>query len=220
LTFEIFFYSTLIYMYMKYLKVFEEYNKNSHLIIVDVQRSFKKYFTDNYLKQLKEYAKGFENVYQIWDNHVQGPNVDKDYLYDKNPDIPNINDIYDFPNEKLRIEKRYNYDVNADFYKKILDTETYQEIKQKERDNKLKRGDTFKTTEDTIIVYVGNNHKWYHVPVKLYRLFQKLKGQHVVIVGGSDNECLLDIEVAAKALGVDLVTNDNYVYSASHCPIQ
>ncbi len=205
---------------MKYLKVFEEYNKNSHLIIVDVQRSFKKYFTDNYLKQLKEYAKGFENVYQIWDNHVQGPNVDKDYLYDKNPDIPNINDIYDFPNEKLRIEKRYNYDVNADFYKKILDTETYQEIKQKERDNKLKRGDTFKTTEDTIIVYVGNNHKWYHVPVKLYRLFQKLKGQHVVIVGGSDNECLLDIEVAAKALGVDLVTNDNYVYSASHCPIQ
>jgi predicted double-glycine peptidase len=205
---------------MKYLKVFEEYNDNSHLIIVDVQKSFKKYFTDNYLKQLKEYAKEFEDVYQIWDNHVQGPNVDKDYLYDKNPDIPNINDIYDFPNEKLRIEKRYNYDVNADFYKKILDTETYQEIKQKESNNKLKRGDTFKTTEGTIIVYVGNNHKWYHVPVKLYRLFQKLKGQHVVIVGGSDNECLLDIEVAAKALGVDLVTNDNYVYSASHCPIQ
>lgn len=205
---------------MKHLKIFEDFKDKSHLIIVDVQKSFKKYFTDNYLKQLKAYAEGFENVYQLWDNHVQGPNVDRDYLYEPKPDIPDINDIYDFPNEKLRIEKRYNYNVTADFYKKILDDKTYQEMKEKEKNNSMKRGDFFKTTEGTIIVYIGNNHRYYHVPVKLYNLFRKLKGEHVVIVGGSENECLLDIEVAAKALGVQLVTNDNYVYSATHCPIK
>lgn len=205
---------------MKHLKIFEDFKDKSHLIIVDVQKSFKKYFTDNYLKQLKAYAEGFENVYQLWDNHVQGPNVDRDYLYEPKPDIPDISDIYDFPNERLRIEKRYNYNVTADFYKKILDDKTYQKMKEKERNNSMKRGDFFKTTEGTIIVYIGNNHRYYHVPVKLYNLFRKLKGEHVVIVGGSENECLLDIEVAAKALGVQLVTNDNYVYSATHCPIK
>ena len=41
---------------------------------------------------------GFENVYQIWDNHVDGKNVDKDYLYDERPDIPIHDDIYYFPN--------------------------------------------------------------------------------------------------------------------------
>lgn len=204
---------------MRHLKIFEEYQKKSHLIIVDVQKSFKKYFTDNYLKQLKEYAKDFENVYQLWDNHVQGPNVDKDYLYEPKPEIPNINDIYDFPNEKLRIEKRYNYNVDADFFKKILSDKTYKLMKNKENDGSMKRGDIFETTEGTIIVYIGNNHRYYHVPIKLYNLFKKIKGEHVVIVGGSENECLLDIEVAAKSLGVQLVTNDDYVYSATHCPI-
>ena len=205
---------------MRYIKIFEEFEEKSHLIIVDVQASFKKYFTDNYLTQLKDYAKKFDNVYQIWDNHAQGKNVDKDYLYEPKPEIPDIKEIYDFPNEKLRIEKRYNYDVDADFYKKILDAETYKKMKEKEKNNSMKRGEMFATTEETIIVYIGNNHRYYHVPIKLYKLFKKLKGEHVVITGGANFECLLDIQVTAEALGVDLVTNKNFVYSASHCPIK
>lgn len=205
---------------MRYLQLFEKFNNNHHLIIVDVQKSFKKFFTDNYLKKVKEYASTFENVYQIWDNHAQGKNVDKDYLYDESPDIPNISEIYDFPNEKLRIEKRYNYDVDADFYKKILDKKTYQEVKQKEDSKSLKKGDYFKTTEGTIIVYIGNNHVWYHVPIKLYKLFLKLKGKQVTIIGGADNECLTDIETAAKSLGVNVIENKDYIYSASFCPIK
>ena len=205
---------------MRHLRLFEQHTRNKHLLIVDVQRSFKKYFTDKYLDELKKYASSFENVYQIWDNHVQGPNVDKDYLYDDRPDIPEIDDIYDFPNEKLRIEKRYNYDVDADFYRRILDTETYRKMKEKEESGGLKRGDTFATTEGTILVYIGNNHVWYHVPKKLYNLFRRLKGQEIVIVGGSMGECLLDVETAATSLGVRFVTNKQYVYSATHCPIK
>ncbi len=205
---------------MRYLKIFEEYQKKSHLIIVDVQKSFKKYFTDNYLVQLKEYAKDFENVYQLWDNHVQGPNVDKDYLYEPKPEIPNIDDIYDFPNEKLRIEKRYNYNVDADFFKKILSDKTYKLMKNKENNGSMKRGDIFETIEGTIVVYIGNNHRYYHVPIKLYNLFKKIKGEHVVMVGGSDNECYTDIETAAKSLGVLIKREPKFIYSATNCPIK
>ena len=214
---------------MKHIKIYQDFHlyesekpkeQNSHLIIVDVQASFKKYFTDNYLKQLKEYAKGFENVYQLWDNHVQGSNVDKDYLYEPKPDIPDINDIYDFPNEKLRIEKRYNYDVDADFYKKILDEQTYQKMKQAEDNRTIKRGDIFRTTEGTIIVYIGNNHRYYHVPIKLYKLLKKLKGKHVTMVGGSDGECYTDIETAAKSIGVLAKREPKFIYSATNCPIK
>ena len=109
---------------MKFIKTFESYNADT-LIIVDVQKSFKKYFSEMYLNELKKYCKNFQNVYQLWDNHVDGKNVDKDYLYDETPDIPVHKDLYHFPNQKELIEKRYNYDVDADFYKKILDKEVY-----------------------------------------------------------------------------------------------
>lgn len=205
---------------MLHLKLFEEYNDNKHLIIVDVQKSFAKFFTKAYVEKLKQYAGTFTNVYQIWDNHSQGPNVDKDYLYDENPHVPKIDDIYKFKEGEIRIEKRYNYQVDADFYKKILDKKVYKEIKNREENNSLKRGDYFSTTEGTIIVYIGNNHQWYHVPKKLYDLFQTLKGQNVTLVGGSDGECLADIEITAKSMGVKVNRNENYIYSASSCPIK
>ena len=107
---------------MKFLKTFESYNGDT-LIIIDVQRSFKKYFSEMYLNELKKYCSNFQNVYQLWDNHIDGKNVDKDYLYDETPVIPIHKDLYHFPNQKELIEKRYNYNVDADFYKKILDKE-------------------------------------------------------------------------------------------------
>jgi hypothetical protein len=204
---------------MIYIKLFETFNKKENLLIVDVQKSFSKYFTKAYLEKLKEYASQFENVYQIWDNHSQGPNVDKDYLYEEDPHIPNIDDIYDFPKEKDRIEKRYNYQVNADFYKNILDKETYNTLKQKEENKSLKRGDIFKTTEGTILVYIGNNHVYFHCPIKLYQLFESIKGKEIILVGGSFGECLLDIETTAKSMGVKTIQNKDYIYSASYCPI-
>jgi hypothetical protein len=206
---------------MRHLKIYEDFNKgNGILIIVDVQHSFKKFFTDNYLKELNKYCLKFNKVYQIFDNHVDGKNPDKDYLYDSDPDIENKSDLYTFNNQVDLIEKRYNYDVDADFYKKILDDEIYNDIKNKEKNKSLKRGDFFPTTGGTIIVYIANNHQWFHIPKKLYDIFLTLKGKDVTIVGGSDQECYLDIEVSGKILGVNVKRNNNYIYSASFCPIK
>jgi hypothetical protein len=205
---------------MKYIKLFENFSKNRILIIVDVQKSFKKFFTDNYLNQLNNYCNKFDKVYQIFDNHHEGKNPDKDYLYDINPDIENVDDLYKFNNQVDKIEKRYNYDVDADFYKKILSEDTYNTIKEKESNNTLKKGNYFNTTEGTIIVYIGNNHQWFHCPIKLYDLFKSIKGEEIVIVGGASSECIEDVMVCAKALGLKILKNDRYIYSAKNCPIK
>jgi hypothetical protein len=205
---------------MKYIKKFENYKDDSTLIIVDVQKSFKKFFSEMYIHKLKEYCNQFSNVYQIWDNHHHGKNVDKDYLYDKDPEIPIDKDLYHFPNQKELIEKRYNYDVDADFYKRILDKEVYNDIKQKEDNKTIKKGDLFKTKEGTAIVYIGNNHKWFHIPIKLYNLFLELKGKEITIVGGSDSECLEDVYITGISMGVEIKRDHRYIYSANHCPIK
>lgn len=205
---------------MTYIKKFESFQNESILIIVDVQKSFRKYFSEMYLNELKKYCKTFKFVYQIFDNHVDGKNVDKDYLYNDDPEIPIHNDLYYFPNQKDIIEKRYNYDVDADFYKKILDKEIYKEISDKENKKELNKGDIFPTKEGTYIVYVGNNHKWHHISKKLYDLLLSLKNKTVTIVGGSDGECLEDIYTAAISLGVKIKRDWKFIYTSTSCPIK
>ena len=104
---------------MRYLKTFESHSSKDILIVVDVQKSFKKFFNEIYLHELKKYCNDFSRVYQIWDNHVDGRNVDKDYLYDEDPDEGTNDDLYEFTNQIDLIEKRYQYDVDADFYKSL-----------------------------------------------------------------------------------------------------
>ena len=204
--------------FMKFLKTFESHS-NVTLIIVDVQKSFRKFFSEMYLNELKKYCKNFKYVYQIFDNHIDGKNVDKDYLYDETPVIPIHKDLYHFPNQKELIEKRYNYKVDADFYKKILDKEVYKEISDKEDRKELKKGDIFPTKEGTYIVYVGNNHKWHHLSKKLYDLLLSLKNKTVTIVGGADGECLEDIVTSAETLDVKIKRDYKYIYTANSCPI-
>jgi hypothetical protein len=203
---------------MKFIKTFESYNEDT-LIIVDVQKSFKKYFSEMYLNELKKYCKNFQNVYQLWDNHVDGKIVDKDYLYDEDSEIPVHGDLYHFPNQKELIEKRYNYDVDADFYKKILDKDVYEEISKKEEERSLKKGDIFPTKEGTVITFINNNHVWFHVPKKLYELLESLKGRNVTIVGGADSECLEDVVTTAESIGVKIKRDYKYIYTAQSCPI-
>jgi len=205
---------------MIFLKTFESHSNNSSLIIVDVQKSFREFFTEMYLNELNKYSKGFSDVYQIWDNHIEGKNVDKDYLYDDKPDKPVNGDLYFFPNQKDLIEKRYNYDVNVDFYKKILNEDVYNGIKQKEESKTLKKGELFETNKGTAIVFIGNNHQWFHIGNKLYSFLKSQKGKLTYIVGGSDSECLEDIFVAATTIGVNIKRDWKYIYSANHCPIK
>ena len=211
---------------MRYLKTFEKHSSKDILIIVDVQKSFHDFFTDNYVNELKKYCNEFSKVYQIWDNHHLGRNVDKDYLYDEDPDEgPNV-DLYEFTNQIDLIEKRYQYDVDADFYKRVLDNDVYKDVKSKEENNELIKGDFFPTKEGTIIVFINNNHRWFHLPKKLYDIFVEIKEAQieekvlVTIVGGADGECITDIEVVAKSLGVKLKRDEKYIYSASYCPIK
>lgn len=204
---------------MKYLKTFESVNRKKILIIIDVQKSFKKHFTNKYINELKKYCNKFDKVIQIWDNHIDGK-VNKNYLYDKDPDIPVHSDLYHFPNQTEIIEKRYNYNVKVDFYKDILDNEIYNKIKKLEKNNKLKKGDLFKTNKDTAIVYIGNNHKWFQIPKKLFKCLSNIKNEEVVITGGSGKECLEDVYISAKSLGIDIKKNDNYIYSGGKCPIE
>ena len=211
---------------MRYLKTFEKHSSKDILIIVDVQKSFHDFFTDNYVNELKKYCNEFSKVYQIWDNHHLGRNVDKDYLYDEDPDEGPNGDLYEFTNQIDLIEKRYQYDVDADFYKRVLDNDVYKDVKSKEENNELIKGDFFPTKEGTIIVFINNNHRWFHLPKKLYDIFVEIKEAQieekvlVTIVGGADGECITDIEVVAKSLGVKLKRDEKYIYSASYCPIK
>ena len=202
-----------------YIKYFESFKNHDNLFVVDVQKSFRKFFTEMYINELKKYCKNFNNVYQIWDNHIDGKNVDTEYLYKKSPIIPVHRDLYSFPNQKDIIEKRYNYNVTIDFYRKILDTNTFKRIKNKENKNLLKVGDSFKTKEGTILIFIGNKHRWFHCPYKLYSLFKKLVGKEIYIIGGSDSECLNDIVITGETLGCIMKRDHRYIYSASHCPI-
>jgi len=207
---------------MKWLKKFEGFSNADEktLIVCDVQKTFRSFFTDMYINQLTKHCNNFKNVYQIWDNHHKGKKVDKDYLYNEYPEIPVSDEFYNFPNLKDRIEKRYNYDVDADFYKKILDKEVYNKISKMEEKKQLKKGDMFPTKEGTVIVYIGNNHVWFHSPKKLYQILKSLKGKSVEIVGGADNECLDDVFTLAQKLGVRIKRNHKFIWSANHCPIK
>ena len=214
-----------VYIQPKSRSMKESIENKSTLLIVDVQKSFKKFFNEMYLNELNKYCNNFSKVYQIFDNHVDGKNVDKDYLYDDNPEIPVNGDLYTFPNQVDIIEKRYNYDVDAEFYKKILDVDVFNQIKELEDSQKIKKGQYFSTKEGTIIVFIGNNHKWFHVPKKLYELFMKFKeaqneGQNeITIVGGADSECLEDVITTAKSLGVKIKRDWKYIWTATSCPI-
>lgn len=205
---------------MRTIKTFEKFETRQVLIIVDVQKSFRKFFTELYVNELTKHCKNFEDVILVWDNHHEFENSDKSYLYEDEPDIPISGDFYNFPNLKEIVEKRYNYKVNVDFYKKLLNQEVYKKAKNLEDSNKLKRGDMFPTNQDTYIVYIGNNHVWFHVGKKLKNIFSKLKNKKIEIVGGSDSECLEDIVTSAESLGLNITRNHKFIWSASHCPIK
>lgn len=198
---------------MSEVSTFDGFSKKV-LLIVDVQKSFKKFFTEKYVKEIFNYCKEFSEVYQIWDNH--NINNDKDYLYDLNPEKPNSNDFWKFPNQIDIIEKRYNYDVNLSFYKSIISKKDFEFFSRK----KLSVGETIKTTKGTIIVYVGNNHKFFHVPKKLYNLFSKMNGNQITIIGGSDSECLQDIFTSATSMKLNIKRNESYIYTSTNCPIK
>ena len=157
------------------------------LIIVDVQANFGKFIPSGLTEKIHNYAEDFKDVYQIWDsnNGVEAP-------------------TYDFPNEKAKIEKKFGKNFFNDRLKKFI----------KEHDSETE-GSIFKIkNKNEYLVRVKNNHGWFYINEKLVELFKKLKGKKVVMIGGADQECISDLYVAAKALGVIPIYNHELMYSA------
>ena len=205
---------------MRYIKEFSQFEGQSVLIVIDVQKSFNKFFNKKYIEELKKYCKKFDMVYQIYDNHVEGKNPDKDYLYKENPPSPVTGDLYKFSNQVDIIEKRYRYDVDIDFFKSELTSSQLKEIAEREKNDDIKVGEYFHTKKGTILVFINNNHNWFECPVKLYNLLLEMKGKEVIMVGGADRECFTDVEITAKSLGVKVKRNDKFIYSAMGCQFE
>lgn len=207
---------------MKYLKTFESFATidDTVLFVVDIQPSFNNYFSDNYLEEVKKYCEKFSEVYQIFDNHIDGKDVDSDYLYSLHPIINTKEELYTFPNQKDILEKRYLYDVDSDYFRNIIDEKTLAKMEKLEKDNKLTEGMMFKTKYNTIVVYTGNNHQFFHCGLKLYYLLLDIKkqGKNIELIGGAhrsmyqtlssdvntdkkiNSECIWDIYCACDAI--------------------
>lgn len=168
--------------------IFEQNNNESILIVCDVQKEFDKFIPSGFVKNIMEYCKKFTTVYQIWDSN-------------KGQTKPS----YQFPNQKLNIEKKYGTSFSKDLKQvsKNLSTQNPQE------------NDVFKFKDaDSTLVKVDNNHKWFYVNEKLTDLFKFLKGKNVILVGGAWLECLKDVYEALESYGVKVQYDKRYIYSA------
>lgn len=157
------------------------------LIVVDVQKEFKKFIQYDLVEELTTYARKFKKVYQIWDAH-------------KNVNAPS----YKFPNEVMAVVKLFGKNHFSD---KVRE---YTEEIQKSTEE----GTTLKLNDGGYVVRVDNNHDWFYINPEIIQVINDVKNDQVVLVGGADNECLEDIYVAFSAFGVDVRKNQKYIYSA------
>jgi len=195
------------------MKKFSLYLKESNeilgniLIIVDVQEQFSKFMykptPEKYVNAIKNYAKNFKEVYQIWDGH--------NYVDGKIQKINNPS--YNF-GEKMNFRKVYG--TSASEKVKKLGEQTLNYKPDTKEGDLFKVNDDFKLDEqgESYIVRIENNHKWFYINKELANFFKTLKGKNVVIVGGADGECLHDIEVAMKSFGINQTPNQKYIYSS------
>lgn len=156
------------------------------LLIVDVQKEFGDFIPDNMVKELFNYCKEFNEVYQIWDSH------------------DTVAPTFKFPNQKESINKKFG--------KKFLEKEVQNKLEKLK--NNSTEGQQIQIDSDDIFVRVKNNHDWFFINDELLKLFNSLKGKKIIMVGGADFECLKDVFIACKSMGVKAVLNHKYIYSA------
>jgi hypothetical protein len=156
------------------------------LLIVDVQESFESFFPPNYLNRIYELAKTFKNVYQIWDN------------------IDASKPSYTFPNQREIFEKSYggDYEQDIELYLSGEDLALFRRFDIENDLSNFEYGESFKTHDGRLLVFVGAVHPWFLVDTELYIFLKSIKGRHVTICGGSEGECLTDVEAALDACGV------------------
>lgn len=182
---------------MKSYKEFitEQINSDKHLIVVDVQKEFSNFIPEGMVEAISEYCNTFNNVYQIWDsNKAKSPS-------------------YNFPNQKETIVKKFGTKFSEELEK------TVKELNQKYPD--AKEGDMFDFDDvNSYVIRVKNNHGWFYVPENMARLFNTLKGKHVVLIGGAKSECIKDVFEALESFGIDVEYDNRYIYSAKNTNTQ
>lgn len=181
----------------EFKKILEAKTDGIDLVIVDVQEGFKKFFGEAYLEALNEFCEGYNRVFQIYD-------INKlDYT------------DYTFPNQVLSISKKYGSKLNEEDVLYLF-SKPLQEIIL----NKFKTGfferDMFETINGDYWVYIDGKHKWFFCTKELADLFKGFvkQSRKIILVGGAANECLKDIFVTMKALGVNVEYNLDLVYSS------
>lgn len=184
--------------------------KNADLMIVDVQDSFSKYFSNKYVEELEKYCKEFNRVYQVWDNTSQ------------DLEAPS----YDFPNEVGAYVKEYGFDL---YDEEEISMYFMPAVAQKIISEEYSQGDGFEMKDGRVAIYVGAQHSWFLVEEELASLFKTLKsqGRKLIMVGGAGSstgssetsgECLTDVYQAAKYFGIDVEINEGYVYTSKGSP--
>lgn len=181
----------------QYKKIFEKKNDFTDLIICDVQESFKKYFNNTYLLELKDFAEDFTRVYQIYDT-IDG---DLDYY---------------FPNQIEAYEKQYGGELtidDIDYY--FVDENTKELLYNKFKENNFSAQDKFETKTGDYWIFIDGQHEWFYCEKDLVLLFKKMSEQKrkICLVGGAEGECIYDIYETLRSFNVDVEYDMKYIYS-------
>lgn len=175
------------------IKEDKQINNSDILVIVDVQEAFSKYFPNEYyLDKLNDYCEEFKTVYQIWD------------------DIDANTPSYNFPNQKKAIVKQYGFDIEPDAIEMYFSGKEADKLRNDLETQEYK--DFYKTKDNRILFYIGNDHKWFLADTPMITLFKNLKGKKVILVGGAEGECLQDIYISMKSCGINVEINTSYIY--------
>ncbi len=187
--------------------IFEKSAWTDTILIVDVQADFAKCFNDKYIEELFKHCELFSEVYQIYD--ING---------DKNP-------TFHFPNELKALTKEYGGEIQVEngdsyFYGEVLEdfTNSLNNI-----DN-IMPGKHWQMNSGDYYFYIGgsNNgmgHDWFICSEELFNFFISLKNRNktLEVVGGAENECLLDITVILNSLQIKYQENKQFIFSHKGC---
>jgi len=173
---------------------------NDILVIVDVQQEFSKHIPQGFVSKLQDYAKEFNQVYQIYDTNK----------------VP-LKPLYTFKNKNGNSEN-----IPKRFGHKWFDDELLKHVETVKQQKDFGPGKLFKIGDtDTYIIYNDkHNHKWFFVNNELVLLIRRLIGKNVTLVGGADMECLEDIYITFKRFGVNPTYDHEYIYSAKNSHTQ
>lgn len=184
----------------EYLK---EHNKASEkseaLLIVDVQESFDKFMTEDYVNAVFEFCEDFDRVYQVWDSINQNE------------------PSWTFPNQVGECSKEYG-DLEIEHFDEFfneIDIERHKTIFENPS-----KGDKMYCKDGSVWLYVGEMHTWFWLKKDLENFLKSIKefDESPTIVGGSSEECLEDLIVACEHVGLSPKLDYRYIYSATFCP--